>query len=87
MTARVDAARQAVVRGMWWAGIRTLSEAEAKAALLQVLADIDEHWAKEHPEDGSPEDLGIPPDEYLRQVITRTKAKAPTEAATDGLNT
>jgi hypothetical protein len=86
MSARDDPARQAAVRGMWWARIRALSETEAKAALLQVLADIDEHWAKEHPEDGSPEDLGIPPDEYLRQVITRTRAKPPTEVATDGLN-
>jgi hypothetical protein len=71
---------------MWWAGIRALSEPEAKAALMQVLVDIDEHWAKEHPEDGSPEDLGIPPDEYLRQVITRTRAEPPIEASPGGHN-
>jgi len=56
-----------------------LTSAEAKATLLQALADIDEHWEKEHPEDGVPEDLGIPPDEYLRTLVGRIRATPPPE--------
>jgi hypothetical protein len=64
---------------LWWNVIDSLTAAEAKAALLQALADIDEHWEKEHPEDGVPEDLGIPPDEYLRTLVSRIRAAPPPE--------
>jgi SAM-dependent methyltransferase len=70
-----DRTRQ--VRPLWWRTIRDLSASEARSALLQVLAEIDEHWAKEHEEDGSPEDLGIPPDEYLTELIRRIRPNPP----------
>jgi hypothetical protein len=69
------------VRATWWQIIDSLSPAEAKAALLQALADIDEHWDKEHPEDGLPEDLGIRPDEYLTTLVERIRSSPPPEAA------
>ena len=50
-----------------------------RAALLQILADIDEHWDKEHEEDGLPEDLGIPADEYLIDLIKRIRTSPPPE--------
>lgn len=49
-------------------------------ALLQVLADIDDHWDKEHPEDGIPEDLGTAADEYLVKLIARVRAAPPSES-------
>lgn len=67
------------VRRLWWETIRDLPPAEARAALLQMLADIDEHWDKEHEEDGLPEDLGIPPDEYLAKLIERIRTSPPPE--------
>jgi len=71
------------VRRLWWKRIGDLRPAEARAALLQMLADIDEHWDKEHEEDGLPEDLGIPPDEYLAKLIQRIRASPPPESSTD----
>ena len=62
-----------------------MQESEAKAGLLQVLIDLDEHWDKEHPEDGLPEDLGIPPDEYLTTLIERVRATPPSETRGHGL--
>jgi len=79
MTSRTEGARARTVRASWWEIIDSLTSAEAKAALLQVLADIDEHWDKEHPEDGRPEDLGIPPDDYLRTIVSRIRAAPPPE--------
>jgi hypothetical protein len=67
------------VRASWWRAIGDLSSTEAKAALLQVLVDIDEHWDKEHPEDGVPEDLGIAPDEYLIELVKRIRLEPPPE--------
>jgi hypothetical protein len=57
--------------------------ADARAVLLQMLADIDEHWDKEHEEDGLPEDLGIPPDDYLVKLIERVRASPPAESFFD----
>lgn len=71
--------RDTHVRALRWSMISGLTEAETKAALLQTLADLDEHWAKEHPEDGLPEDLGIPPDEYLRVLVSRIRQAPPGE--------
>ena len=71
------------VRGRWWELISELSPADARAALLQVLIDLDDHWAKEHEEDGLPEDLGIPPDEYLTGLIERIRAAPPAESSRD----
>lgn len=71
------------VRRLWWETIRDLPLAEARAALLQMLADIDEHWDKEHEEDGLPEDLGIPPDEYLTKLIERIRTSPPPESSSD----
>lgn len=68
------------VRALWWNTIQRLTGDEAKAALLQALVDIAEHWRKEHPEDGLPEDLGIPPDEYLTKLVTRVRQEPPDEA-------
>lgn len=76
----VEPSREQRVRSMWWAAIRELSEPEAKAALLQMLADLAEHWSKEHAEDGLPEDLGIPPDEYITTLIERVRTHPPAEA-------
>jgi hypothetical protein len=76
---RRDPTRADRVRGRWWSQIETLQEPEAKAALLQLLIDLDEHWEKEHPEDGLPEDLGIPPDEYLATLIERIREAPPSE--------
>ena len=67
------------VRRLWWETIRDLPPAEARAALLQALADIDEHWDNEHEEDGLPEDLGIPPDDYLVKLIERIRTSPPPE--------
>jgi hypothetical protein len=67
------------VRASWWRAIRDLGSAEAKAALLQVLIDIDDHWDKEHPEDGLPEDLGIAPDGYLIELMKRIRSEPPSE--------
>jgi hypothetical protein len=72
--------RDARVRALWWTTIRGISERDAKTALLQALADINEHWQKEHPEDGLPEDLGIPPDEYLTNLLDRVRRLPPAEA-------
>ena len=69
--------REAHLRALRWQTIRSLSADEARAALLQAMADIDEHWAKEHSGDGLPEDLGIPPDEYLTSLVARTRAAPP----------
>jgi hypothetical protein len=71
--------RDTRVRAMWWSTIRSLSGDEAKAALLQALVDINEHWRMEHPEDGLPEDLGILPDEYLTKLVTRVRREPPGE--------
>jgi hypothetical protein len=71
--------RAARVRRLWWETIRDLPPAETRAALLQMLADMDEHWDKEHEEDGLPEDLGIPPDEYLAKLIERIRTSPPPE--------
>ena len=57
--------------------------AEARAALLQMLADLDEHWDKEHEEDGLPEDLGIPTDEYLAKLLERIRTSPPLESSRD----
>jgi hypothetical protein len=72
------------VRRRWWELISQLRPAEARASLLQALIDVDEHWAKEHEEDGLPEDLGIPPDEYLTKLIARIRAAPPPESSDDG---
>ena len=72
--------RDTRVRALWWSTIRTLTGDEARAALLQALIDVGEHWHKEHPEDGLPEDLGIPPDEYLTKLVTRVRVDPPGEA-------
>jgi hypothetical protein len=72
--------REARVRALWWSTIQALTGDEAKAALLQALIDIGEHWRKEHPEDGLPEDLGIPPDEYLTKLVARVRQEPPDEA-------
>lgn len=69
--------REARVRALRWQTIRSLSADEARAALLQVMADLDEHWQKEHPDDGLPEDLGIPPDEYLTSLVARIREAPP----------
>lgn len=71
------------VRRLWWEAIRDLPPAEARAALLQMLADIDEHWDKEHEEDGLPEDLAIPPDEYPSNLIKRIRTSPPPESSSD----
>jgi len=71
--------RDRSVRALWWSTIQSLSGEEARAALLQALIDIGEHWRKEHPEDGLPEDLGIAPDEYLTQLVTRVRREPPSE--------
>ena len=71
--------REIRVRALWWATIRTLTGDEAKAALLQALLDVGEHWRKEHPEDGLPEDLGIAPDEYLTKLVARVRLEPPGE--------
>lgn len=71
------------VRRLWWETIRELPPAEARAALLQVLADIDEHWDKEHEEDGLPEDSDIPPDEYLTNLIKRIRRSPPLETSNE----
>ena len=76
-------ARAASVRRRWWEVIRELPPADARAALLQVLADIDEHWDNEHEEDGLPEDLGIPPDDYLVKLVERIRASPPPESSND----
>ena len=70
------------VRRLWWRAIRQLSQDEARAALLQVLADMDEHWDKEHEEDGIPEDMEIPVDEYLAHLIERIRQSPPPETTT-----
>ena len=75
--------RAARVRRLWWERIRDLGPAEARAALLQMLADLDEHWDKEHEEDGLPEDSGIPPDEYLAKLIERIRTSPPPESSSD----
>jgi hypothetical protein len=79
MGKRATGSRAAQVRASWWRTIRTLSPVEAKGALLQALVDIDEHWDKEHPEDGLPEDLGISPDEYLIKLVERIRHAPPPE--------
>ena len=71
------------VRRAWWEAIRDLPAVEARAALLQLLADIDEHWDKEHEEDGLPEDLGIPPDQYLATLIERIRTSPPPESSSE----
>lgn len=68
------------VRALWWNTIQRLTGDEAKAALLQALVDIAEHWRNEHREDGQPEDLGIPPDEYLTRLVMRVRQEPPDEA-------
>lgn len=73
MASRTDAERARRVRASWSRIIDQLEAREARAALLQVLVDLDEHWDKEHPEDGLPEDLGIEPEEYLTKLIERVR--------------
>jgi hypothetical protein len=75
--------RNAQVRLLWWSTIRGLSEPEAKAALLQCQADLWEHWEKEHPEDGLPEDQGISPDEYLVTLVARIRTAPPPETRSE----
>ena len=75
--------RASRVRRLWWQTIRDLSPAEARAALLQMLADLDEHWDKEHEQDGLPEELGIPPDEYLAKLIERIRMSPPPESSAE----
>ena len=75
--------RAARVRRLWWERIRDLPPAEARAALLQMLADLDEHWDNEHEEDGLPEDLGIPPDDYLAKLLERIRISPPLESLRD----
>jgi len=77
---RREPTRAERVEALWWSTINPLVESEAKAALLQVLIDLDDHWDKEHPEDGLPEDLGIPPDEYLTELVQRIRQPPPTRA-------
>lgn len=77
---RTSGERAERVRRLWWQTIRDLPPDDVRAALLQVLADIDEHWDKEHAEDGLPEDLGIPPDEYIVELIKRIRTSPPPEA-------
>jgi hypothetical protein len=67
------------VRRVWWEIIRELPSDDVRAALLQALADIDEHWDKEHEEDGIPEDLDIPVDEYLMHLVQRSRQLRPAE--------
>ena len=67
------------VRRLWWEVIRELPPADARAALLQMLVDLDDHWDKEHEEDGLPEELGIPPDEYLVKLLERIRTSPPPE--------
>ena len=76
---RTSSQRAARVRRLWWQTIQDLPQADVRAALLQILADIDEHWDKEHEEDGLPEDLGIPADEYLVDLIKRIRTSPPPE--------
>ncbi len=76
---RTSGERAARVRRRWWQTIRDLPDADARAALLQMLVDTDEHWDKEHEEDGLPEDLGIPPDDYLVELIKRIRTSPPPE--------
>jgi len=71
--------RDTRVRALWWSTIQSLGGDEARAVLLQALVDIAEHWRKEHPEDGLPEDLGIPPDEYLTHLVARVRREPPDE--------
>jgi hypothetical protein len=74
--------RDAQVRSLWWRTIRSLSEAEAKAALLQGEIDMWEHWQAEHPDDGLPEDQDIAPDEYLTVLVDRIRKNPPKETQT-----
>ena len=67
------------VRRLWWEVIRELPPPDARAALLQMLVDLDDHWDKEHEEDGLPEELGIPPDEYLVKLLERIRTSPPPE--------
>jgi len=78
---RTSGERATRVRRLWWQTIRDLPDADARAALLQLLIDTDEHWDREHEEDGLPEDLGIPPDDYLVELIKRIRASPPPEGA------
>ena len=81
MASRTDPERARQVRAAWSRIVDGLDPVETKAALVQALADIDEHWDKEHPEDGLPEDLGIAPEEYLTKLVERVR-RAP--RSTDG---
>ena len=80
---RTENERAARVRRQWWRTIRDLPAADARAALLQLLADTDEPWDKEHEEDGLPEDLGIPPDEYLIKLLERVRTSPPADLSSD----
>ena len=71
------------VRRLWWETIRDLAPGEARAAILQMLADLDEHWDKEHDADGLPEDIGIPPDDYVVKLIERIRMSPPPESSSD----
>jgi hypothetical protein len=73
VVSRTEPERARGLRASWSRIIDRLEAGEAKAALLQVLVDLDEHWDKEHPEDGLPEDLGIEPEEYLTTLIERVR--------------
>ena len=79
MASRTAPERARRVRESWSRIIDGLEPVETKAALIQALADIDEHWDKEHPEDGLPEDLGITPDDYLTSLIERVRRVPPPE--------
>ena len=70
-------ARKSAVRALWWETIRTLSPDEARSALLQALADVEEHWEKEHSDEPALEDLGIEPDEYLTKLVERIRLSPP----------
>ncbi len=80
---RTASERAGRVRRLWWETIRDLPPEDVRAALLQVLADMEEHWDKEHEEDGLPEDLGIPTDEYLVDLIQRIRTSPPPESSSD----
>ena len=70
-------ARKSAIRELWWQTIRTLSPEEARIALLQALADVEEHCEKEHSDEPSLDDLGIEPDEYLTKLVERIRASPP----------
>ena len=53
------------------ARIASLDETLARACLVQVLVDLDAHWAKEHGDESPTGDLGAGLFEYLDGVVQR----------------